>query len=209
MRILLADDHTLFRVALKKLLLYLIPNLWIKDVANGSEAMSVIRKDPIDILLLDLAMPIMDGFEVITSVKKERLKNFKIIALTNYTDSAIVYRLLEQGVEGYLPKNVDEHFLLNAVNVVQNNGIYYPAEHDEKLKEFISKGNIPNFKLSKNEIEIIKLLAFGKSSKEIAHILGYTVRSVETKRYRLERKMFARSSAELVTKAIKFGIVHI
>lgn len=209
MRILLADDHTLFRIALKNLIISLIPNVWIKDVENGAEAMSVIQQNSIDLLMLDLAMPVMDGFEVVNRIRKERLKNFKILALTNYTEPAIVYRLLKQGVEGYLPKNVDENVLLDAIKVVLNGGIYYSAEYDEKIKEFISKGNIPNFKLSKNEIEIIKLLASGKSSKEIAEILGYTVRSVETKRYRLERKMFAKSTAELVTKSIKFGIVHL
>jgi DNA-binding NarL/FixJ family response regulator len=107
-----------------------------------------------------------------------------------------------------LPKNVDDVILVRAIQVTLLGGVYYPEEYSVRIRDFISAGEIPAFELSKNEVEIIRLLASGKSSKQIAAILKYTVGSIDTKRYRLEKKMFAKSTAELVAKAINLGIVR-
>jgi DNA-binding NarL/FixJ family response regulator len=158
-------------------------------------------------VILDIAMPAMSGFELLHHLKKNSLKTFKVIVLTFYNDPAVVHQVLELGCEGYVSKNSDSDNLINAVKKVLAGELSYPRELDEKMLQLIQLKKIPAFNLSENEIQIIHLLAQGMGSKEIAITLGYTIRTIETKRRRLQKKLFVKTTGELISAAYKMGIL--
>ena len=161
----------------------------------------------LDLVILDISMPVMNGVEVLRYLKKTGLKSFKILALTLYNEPIVVHQLLELGCDGYMPKNCDADDLIGVVSKVLAGKLSYPKEFDEKIMQLIQLKKIPTQILSVNEVEIIRLLSLGMNSKEIAVALKYTVRSIETKRLRLQKKLRVKSSIELISTAYKMGIL--
>lgn len=208
MRVLITDDHPMFRAGVKNLLQVIYKQVSVLEASNGREALEVIAANSIDILFLDLSMPIMDGWELLLHFKKVRSRNFKIIVLSLYNDEIAVHYMLELKVDGYLPKNFSAEELIRTIEAVLKNDIYFPEKFDSKIRKLIHSGKLPSLNLSKKEKEIIRLLSEGKTSKEISSSLGYTVRTVETKRHRLEKKLFVKSSTELVSLAFKLGYLQ-
>lgn len=208
MRVLITDDHPMFRAGVKSLLQTIYRELFVLEASNGREALEIISANPIDILFLDLSMPVMDGWELLLHFKKIRSRNFKIIVLSLYNDEIAIHYMLELKVDGYLPKNFNADELIHAIEQVLNNEIYFPEKFDSKIRKLIHSGRLPSLNISNKEKEIIRLLSEGKTSKEISLSLGYTVRTVETKHHRLEKKLFVKSSTELVSLAFKLGYLQ-
>lgn len=119
MHIAVVDDFPLFRKAIITELSSIIPNLIVHEAENGLQGLELIKARPIELVILDLAMPEMDGFEFLEKIRIHRLKTFKTIAFTLYNEPMIVHRLLEFGVEGYVPKNANIDVLIEAIKTVQ------------------------------------------------------------------------------------------
>lgn len=207
MKVLIVDDHKIFRLGVKMLLEAVISPVVLLEAENGRSALEIIKKEKLDLVILDIAMPAMSGLELLHQLQKNNLKDFKIIALTFYNNVAMVHQLLEMGCEGYVSKDSDSNDLIVAVRRVLAGELSYPRELDEKILQLIQHKKIPTFNLSENETKIISLLAQGMGSKEIAVALGYTLRTIETKRRRLQKKLFVKTSGELISVAYKMGIL--
>jgi two-component system, NarL family, response regulator NreC len=209
MQFLIVDDHPLFRKAVKNEVQQSFPNARIFEAENGLIALDLLKeRGKIDLLILDLSMPVMDGFEVLEKVRRLTIRNLKTIVLTLYDEPFIIHRLLDLGVGAYVSKNENIDILIEAIHTVLNNASYFGPKSDQKVRQLIINKMIPP-DLSVNEVLMIRSLAEGKTSKEIANSLGYTIRTVETKRLRLERKMYVKNTAQLIDKAYKLGILKV
>lgn len=207
-RILLVDDHALFRTGIVTLLQTSDRKFNISEVSNGQEAIEFCEERKVDLMVLDINMPVMNGFKVISHFRA-RKQEIRIVVLTIYNETALAYNLLKQGVQGYLPKSIEPSELLNAIDTVLHGGIYYPSEFNNPIKNLIYERRTPITNLSDREIEIIELLAQGLTSKEIASKMDYTERTVETKKFRLERKLVAKNSTEIVSTAMRMGLIKL
>lgn len=208
MTLLLVDDHTLFRKGIIHALQANSNEFKILEADNVNAAIEMCGIHKIDLMILDISTSVIDGHAILQHLKTNRLR-IKTLILTSYTDSGLIFHLLKQGISGYLPKNSNPTLLLEVVLKVLNGGVYFSAEISEKIQSLIQAGKMPTIKISEKELQIIRLLAEGLTSKEIAARTGYTERTVQTKKLRLEKKLMAKSSAEIVNYAYKLGLLKI
>jgi len=201
------DDHPLFRKAVKLAVGASIPTAIVYEASNGLEAFESIQKDRIDLVLLDLSMPLMDGFAFLDKIRSERLKLKKIV-ISLYHEPLLIQKLLDLGADGYVSKNCNGEKIVKSILAVLDGQEFVESYVDEELSRLVRDKRMP-IRISSNEILLIRNLAEGKTSREIASTLGYTVRTVETKRRRLEKKMRARNAAEIVNAAYRFGILQV
>jgi two-component system, NarL family, response regulator NreC len=206
--LIIADDHTLFRKGIIKALSELRPNYKVFEAENGKACLQLHSIHKVNVILLDIAMPEMNGFDVIEAVKLQK-STAKIIVLTLYDEPSLILKLISSGVHGYLPKNVEPEELVIAIEQVVAGKNYFPDKINQKIKNVIDSNRVFNFKISKKETEIIKLLAAGLTSKEIAGQTGYTERTVETKKSRIEKKFKVKNSAQIIDLAYKVGILTV
>lgn len=210
MKVLLIDDQKLFRHGLRIFLQGIIKEAGILEASNETEALKIYETRKIDLVIMEIGIPLMKGIKLIKDLKRVDASNFsKVLILTKYLHASILYKILQLGVEGYTHKNVESDHLKEIINLLLKGATYYHNETTETMEKSIYSKRIFNFNISDNEIEIIKLLSLGKTNKEIAIFLGYTLRTAETKRYRLEKKFFAKNSSELVSIAYETGILKI
>jgi two-component system, NarL family, response regulator NreC len=206
--LLLVDDHKLFRSGLAQVIAELSLFTNVFEAEHGREAIDIVKEHSIDLMMLDIDMPVLDGISVIKHLRKTR-ELPRTIVLTIYNDSVFVHQLIALGAHGYLSKNCDPNSLTDAVRTVLQGGIYYPIQYEEEMKYFLHTGRTSKITLSLDEIAIIQLMARGLSSKEIASLTNYTVRSVETKKMRIKKKLSAKSSAEVIDVAYKIGLLKV
>ena len=210
MKILLVDDHTLFRNGLK-MLLTTIPEFEVAaEASNGREFIDIIRKDHFDIVFLDIEMPDINGIEASKIIKSDN-PNAKIIILSMYNNEEFVLKAISAGANAYLPKNISKRELLNAVEKVANGEEYF-AEEIQKIiiRSMMQKSNsidVPKLNtLSKREVQLLKLIVEGRTNKEIADELFISVRPVESHKNHIMVKLELKNQVELIKFAIKEGI---
>jgi len=208
--ILLVDDHALFLDGLQ-LMLGANQNVAIKGVCkNGKEALSFLEKNQtIDIILMDINMPIMNGYE--TSIEiVQKFPSIKIVALSMYVEHANIKKMLEAGVHGYVYKNADSTTLIEAIDKVMNDDYYIEEEAQYILTKYLSnkkdasKGyhKFKKFELTKREKEIVTLIISGLTNQEIAKSLFVSTRTVDTHRKNVLSKLGLKNTATLVKYAL-------
>ena len=209
---LLVDDHTLFRQGVRRLLESESDFEVIAEAADGGESVEKAREGRPDVVLMDIGMPGLSSFEAARQIKKNRPET-KILFLTMYEDEDYLVQCLEVGASGYVLKDTPAPQLLNAVRDVYKGGKYLSSQVLGKLVEdFRSRVRDTRLRpristLTPREREILKLLAEGNSVKEIAVILGLSVKTVEAHKFNLMRKLNIHNKAQLVTYAIQKKIV--
>lgn len=205
-KLTIADDHALFRNGLCSLLEKYEDIQVLGAVADGNELIQTFREGHIpDIVLLDLSMPGMNGFEVLKVLKK-KYPTVRCIAISMYDDGTYITRCVRAGAYGYLIKNADESELIHAIRQVEKGHKYYNQEISEKMIHVMAtEGDVK--KLSKKEAEILDLLAEGKTTKEIAVQLFISTRTVETHRANMLKKLNVKNVAELVNKARTLNLI--
>lgn len=210
-RILIADDHQLFREGIVNLL-SASPQIEIVDQAgNGQEAIEKAKKLKPDIVIMDLSMPVINGVDATRILHKE-LPEIRVLALSMHADKNYIKEALEAGVSGYLFKNCTYDQLIEAINTVYQGEKYLSAKITEVLiRDYLSKEEEEvhdnSEELSERESEILKLMAEGKSTREIADLLFISVKTVGTHKQHILEKLNLKSSADLIKYAIKKGIV--
>jgi DNA-binding NarL/FixJ family response regulator len=213
-RILLTDDHTLFRQGIHNLLAG-EPDIEVAgEAGNATEAVAMALQTRPDVVLMDVGMPGMSSFEATRQIRKER-PEIRVLFLSMYDDEDYVSECVEIGASGYVLKESPADQLLNAIREVHRGGKYLsPRLLTRLVDDMRVQGGTsmrqPRFgMLTKREREVIKLLAEGRSVKEIATGFDLSVKTVEAHKFNLMRKLDLHNKAQLVQYAIQKKIIRL
>lgn len=206
-KLIIADDHELFRKGLEELLRKHDDIKIVKSVADGFEFMELVNSQfEADIVLLDITMPNMDGFQVLKELKVSN-SDIKPIVISMHNDGNYIAKCAKMGAYGYLLKNTDESELILAIRSVNNGKKYFSAEISEKMINFMSTQSISENVLSNKETEVLGLISKGLTTKEIAAKLFVSSRTIETHRANIIKKLEVKNTAELIKKATKMNLI--
>lgn len=211
-RVLLVDDHTIVREGISTLL-ELSPEIEVVgEAANGQEALDLIRKLKLDVVLMDLAMPVMGGLEATRSICRE-FPEIKVLVLTQYEDKEHVFAILEAGARGFLNKSAASSELVSAIRSVYRGDSYLSPSatkyliEDYQLEANIKKSRDPYEQLTAREKEVLRLLAEGHTAKEIAAMLVISPKTVDSHKTRFMAKLDLHNRAELIKYALRKKII--
>ncbi len=205
-RIIIADDHQLFREGIAALLSDDEDLAIVGQAANGHELLQLLESVQPHVVLIDLAMPGMDGFTAMEKSRK-RYPKVKFIVLTMHEEGQYVTRAVRHGAFGFLLKNTDEEELKQAIHTVFRGKKYFNHRISALMISNISlEGTLPK-PLSRRETEVLQKVAEGKTTKEIASELFVSTRTVETHRINMMKKLEVQNSAELIRKAAQMKII--
>lgn len=212
-KILIADDHRLFRDGLKALLEKQTDMQVVGETANGIATVKTTLEKKPDIVLMDISMPELNGIEATRQIIESR-PDTKVIVLSMHSDQRYILECLKVGAVGYILKDCPTEELLTAIRAVANNQVYLSRKITESVvRDYINlnKGGSSQVfaVLSPREREVLQLLAEGKSTKEIAEKLNVSVKTIETHRKQIMDKLNMRSIAELTKYAIREGLTSL
>lgn len=212
MKIIIADDHELFRIGLKSVLKKFDFVTKIQEAENGKEVIDEMVKENYDVIFMDLTMPVMNGIDA-TRILKQNFPDVKVIALTMFEDQRHVIEMIEVGAAGYIIKNTDNHEIKNALLKVMKNELYFSRQISEELIESLAykhktKKNQCNDLISNREKEILRLICCEYTSKQIAESLFLSEKTIDWHRLNLLQKTNSKNIAGLVIFAIKGGIIE-
>jgi len=208
-RLLIADDHQVLKDGIKAMLRDSGEIEVAGDASNGLEVLDVAGKTPVDVVLLDISMPLMDGVE--TCKKLKQLHPFiKVLALTMYEESTLISRMVRNGATGYILKNTGKEELIEAIKAVYRGDTYFSDRVKDTLITTIvadkGKQGVLTPHLTRREQDIIKLIVNEHTTAEIARMLFISEKTVETHRHNLLQKLNARNTAGLVRIALERGL---
>ncbi|MBU3926592.1 MAG: response regulator transcription factor [Bacteroidetes bacterium] len=211
-KILIADDHQLFREGLMTLLSSALNIEIVAQAENGKQTIEKAKILSPDIILMDIGMPIINGIEA-TGILQTEAPKIKVIALTMHSEKHFIKGMLEAGAYGYLFKNCAYDELIDAINTVYAGKKYL----SDDITEFIIHDYIGKPKnkqeddpqLSAREMEILKLIADGKTSREISELLFVSIKTIGTHKQNILNKLNMNSTADLVKYAIKKGLISL
>lgn len=202
-RVVLADDHDLVRCGIR-LLLEQGDIEVVGEARDGEELLAVVRQEKPDVVLTDIDMPLMDGLRA-TEVLREHHPATKVLVLSAHDEASLLRQAVASGADGYLLKNAPSHELGQAVRAVASSGQYFSAGIAKLLLE---RGEpSPGEQLTERQLEVLKLIACGKSSKEIAFELGLSSKTVDVHRARLMERLSISDIAGLTRYAIRMRLV--
>lgn len=209
-RIVVVDDHQMFIDGVRSMLSQETEIQVVGEAHHGVELLTLLESLAVDIILLDVNMPEMDGLEATRRIRL-RFPSVKIIMLTMHSNTEFIFGLMNAGASGYILKNTGKAELLEAILAVQQGKTFYSKEVSDKILQDLPKN--PNQKkleevhLTEREKEVLKLITLEYSSQEIATALFISVNTVETHRKNLLSKLHAKNIAGLVKFAIQTGLV--
>ena len=208
MRILIADDHPIFRAGLKETLLKESDVNSVGEADTGHKALELARKQHWDVVVLDITMPEKGGLEVLQELRRERPK-LPILVLSAHPEDQLALRLLKAGAAGYLTKDKAPEVLLSAIRKVLHGGKYVSESLAEKavLRLAFETTKPLHETLSDREYQVMRMIAAGKAIKEIAQELFLSGRTVSTYRGRVLEKMHMKTNAELIRYALHNKLV--
>jgi len=204
-RVLLADDHTLVRAGVRRIL-EAEPGFTVEEVADGHAALAVLRERAMDVLVLDLTMPGPDGFEVLRRVHAAH-PSVKVLVLTMHASAEYVTRALREGADGYLLKDSAVQDLISGIRSVMAGRPYYSPPVQNEITAMARGRGRRSEPITEREREVLRLVAEGLSTKEIASRLEISTRTVESHRANLMRKLGLRSIARLTQYALREGLL--
>lgn len=210
-RILVADDHPVVRRGLQMCLARCPRYLMVGEATNGSEAIERIRELKPDVALMDINMPELNGLGVTEVIRKD-LPNVRIVILSAHHTRDLVLRVIQAGAHGFVSKDAPPDDLSTAIEAVCRGETYFSPEIAKAaLSQLVNNGGRrePLAELTSREREVLVLIAEGQSNKEIASTLGIGVRTIETHRERIMRRLRIRSVAGLTRYAIANGLVEL
>ena len=208
-RIILADDHTLVRGGIRRILEGQPGIEVVAEASDGAAAIDCVGQVAADVLVLDLKMPGADGIEVLRAAKATR-PALKVVVLTMHAGREYVARALQEGADGYLLKDSAVQDLVAAVSTVLAGGTYFSPAIQQEMAGLLREGPKPAPRgqlLTEREREVLGLLARGLSSKEVGQALDISPRTAETHRANLMHKLGVKSVAVLIQVAIREGIL--
>jgi DNA-binding NarL/FixJ family response regulator len=207
-RLLIADDHQIVRAGLRHIL-ESHPN-WevVAEASDGKEAVRKAIESKPDIAIIDYSLPIMNGIEVTRRIR-EHLEKTEVLIFTVHENEALIEEILKAGARGYLLKSDANKNIIEAVETLERHKPYFTNRVSETLlHSFLARQSIPRTVLTDRERGVVQLIAEGYTTKQIAHLLGISPKTVESHRSAIMRKLNLTSSAELVRYAIRNRIVE-
>jgi len=206
--VLIADDHTIVREGLKKILAETADIIATGEASNGQEVLSKIRTHRYDVVLLDISLPGRSGLDVLKQIKSEQPK-LPILVLSMYPEEQYGVRVLRAGASGYLTKESAPDELIGAIRRVSTGRKYISPSLAERLAYNlgIDSEKQPHETLSDREYEVLCMIAAGKTVKEIANEMSLSVKTISTYRARILEKMNMKTNAELTHYAIQNGLL--
>jgi DNA-binding NarL/FixJ family response regulator len=211
-RIVLADDHTILRHGLR-LVLERQPDFEVVgEASNGREAIDLAISENPDVVVMDIAMPLLNGIEAARRIHEERLKT-AVVILSMHSDEGYILKALRAGARGYLLKDSAEADLIQAIRAVcAGKAFFSPAVSkvlaDDYLRQMQQQGvEDPYDLLTPRERELLQLVAELKTTKDIANLLGLSPHTVDTHRGNLMQKLNVHSIPELILYAMRRGII--
>jgi DNA-binding NarL/FixJ family response regulator len=211
-RILLADDHGVVRKGLRFLLERQVGMEVIGEAADGREAVRLAETDNPDVVIMDIAMPLLNGIDATAQIMKRNPK-VGVIILSMYSDEDYLLSALNAGAKGYMLKESAEVDLVRAIQSVMRGTPFFSPEIAKTMLEdymrFLQQRNLQDSYelLTEREKEVLQLLAEGKSNKEVATILSISVYTVDTHRLHLMQKLNLHNTAEIVLYAVRKKII--
>jgi DNA-binding NarL/FixJ family response regulator len=213
-RLLVADDHEIVRKGLRSLLEAQPGWQVLAEASDGREAVEKAKELRPDVTVLDIGMPSLNGLEA----ARQMLKNdsrAKILILTMHESDPLIREVLDAGARGYVLKTDASRDLVSAVNAVRNNKTFFTAKVAQMVldgyldrKPRNSQPESPKTRLTPRQREVVQLLAEGKSSKEVAAALGLSIKTAETHRANIMRRLDCHSISELVRYAVRNNIIQ-
>ena len=207
LKILLADDHQIMRQGLKALLEekgFAV----VGEASDGHEAVRVANEKKPDVAVVDLSMPLLNGIDAARQIRHD-LPATKVILLTMHTDEQYILDAIRAGVSGYVLKSEAATDLVKAIQDV-NKGLTHLSSRVSRavVKGYLDKNESPADPLSPRERQVLQLIAEGKTTKEIATVLGVSVKTADSHRTRIMKKLDMHGTAGLVRYAIRTGLIQ-
>jgi len=207
-RILIADDHEVVRSGLRKILEAQPGWEVVAEAADGKEAVAKAIETVPDIAIVDYSLPILNGLEVTRQIR-QRQPRTEVLIFTMHEDDALITELLQAGVRGYLLKSDASRYLIAAVDSLASRKPFFTSSVSEALlRSFIARTGREVSALTPRERQIVQLIAEGHTNKAIAQLLNISLKTVETHRAAVMRKLNLASSAALVRYAIRNRLVE-
>ena len=208
-KILIADDHTIVREGLKQILAETVDMVVGGEATNGQEVLEHVRREDWDLVLLDLAMPGKDGLDTLKELKQEKPK-LPVLVLSIYPEEQYAVRALKAGAAGYLTKESAPEELIAAIRKVSQGGKYISASLAEKMAFDLEVDTEKPLheRLSDREYQVMLKIASGKTVKEIADEMSFSIKTISTYRVRALSKMGLKNNAAFTYYALKNGLVE-
>lgn len=211
-KVAIADDHALFRTGVKTSLSVRKDIQMVAEAENGMQLLNLLKHIRPDVILLDIQMPIMDGYATLPEIKK-LYPEMKVIMLSMINDPSMITRMMEIGANSYLTKESDSETIYEAIRTCHESEFFFNDLTNKALLNGLrmktpAAAPVPEVSLSDKEVTILKLMCEEKSTKEIADIVDLSPRTVEAIRDKLKTKTGVKSMAGLVMYAVKAGIVE-
>jgi len=212
-RILLADDHKIIRDGLRALLEKLPEMELVAEAENGRTAVRLARKFSPDVVIMDVAMADLNGIEATRKIISE-IPKVKVIALSMHSDRRFIVEMLKAGASGYMLKDCAFEDLTKAIGAVLKDRIYLsPGITDKVIKDYVSSLSRADFSvysiLTDRELEVLQLIAEGRTTKQTASLLHVSVKTIETHRKNIMDKLDIHNIAELTKYAIREGLTSL
>jgi len=206
--LVIVDDHIIFRKGLRAVLDEITNIKVIGEASNGHELFDILKKNEVDIVFMDIKMPVMDGIEA-TKKAREKYPDLKIIALTMHEEIGYFNKMIDAGANGFLLKKTTKDELEKAIKKVMMDDNYFSEEFISSISKHNISKNKSKIKLSDREMEILELICRGYSNPEISKYLGISQRTIDGHRGRLFEKTGAKNAPNLVMFAVKNGLVKL
>jgi DNA-binding NarL/FixJ family response regulator len=214
-RVLIVDDHSIVREGIRAVLAVATDMQVVGEAGGGSEAVTLARTLSPDVIVMDIAMPDLGGLEATLEIRKER-PDAKIVVLSQYSDAAYVRRFLRAGASGYILKKAAGADLVAAIRSVQRGGLVL----DPDVARDAIEGDVPDDptrgavsadeyeRLTDREKQVLKLVAEGRSNKEVAACLGVSVKTAMSHREHVMVKLRAHNRTDLIRFALRHGVIR-
>lgn len=213
-KILIVDDHEIVREGMRMLLDATSDVEVVGEANNGKEAIEFIEQYPVDIVVMDVSMPEMNGIEA-TQYIKEKYPEIRILALTIHEGEEYFFQMLHAGASGYVPKRVASEILLQAIHHVAEGNVYIEPQIakllvTDYLKRVEAGGEQDSYDgLTEREREVLTHIAEDYTNQEIANLLNISVKTVERHRENIMQKLNLHTRIELTKYAIRKGLIHL
>jgi len=205
MRILIADDHKLFRAGLVLVLKQLGDDLEISEAGTGAEAIEIATAEPHpELVLMDLDLPGTNGLEALSAINAVKV-DIPIVILSAMEDQVTISRAMGLGARGYIPKSASGDVMINSLKLVISGGVCMPLGFGENGDKNKTDANTPN--LTRRQLEVLRLMATGNSNKEIAHDLGISENTVRVHISAIITALDATNRTEAAYSAMRIGLI--